>query len=1026
MTISGVPLTAPFLIVAVLLFSFAAYSWRQGQVPGARALGWLALAVGIWLFTAALERNAVVLSEKLFWLKVQSFGIVITPAAWLVFAVRYGARSPWFTRRRIMLLLAPPLLTLLLAWTNHAHGLIWAQIEPIRVGERVVLALRYGPAFWLHSGYFYLSLLLGTLLLIRLALLARAHYHWQISILLLSALAPWAANILFAFRSAEGPLDLTPFGFSLSVVLLGWSLFRYHLLAMVPLAHDAVLLAMHDGVIVLDGQRQVVDMNPAAERAIGIPAATARGQTLRTVIPHEAFQSRQWMHRQDLQDEVQLAVDAQVRTYKVQMTPLQDRSSLMVGRLIILHDITERKQAEQATAQLLAELRASEQAAEAATRAKSEFLAHMSHEIRTPITGVIGVYELLQRTHLSTKQALLVELARTSGKALLAVIDDILDFSKIESGKLDLHPEPFELHRCMEDALDLVALKADEKGLDLVYELARTTPPRLFGDCARLRQILLNLLSNAVKFTERGSICLEVGARPLDARRIELTFTVEDTGIGIPAHRRSDLFQPFTQLAGASSEHPLGTGLGLALSKRLSELMGGTMWVDSTPGAGSAFKFTVVMETLSSPPHPLHTVAPELTGKRILMVGLPVKSGDMLRRLVEDWGLTVVDSGTIAEALHRLQEPAPVDLALVGAGHCEAGAQVLEFAEQVHRQPGTQALPLLLVASLQRSGVDIDIAQQHFQHILRTPVKAGLLLGAVRNLVTQTPFLRAAPLEGPFSDGQKRAGGARSVLLAEDDPTTLMLTMMLLEELGEQVTAVTNGQAALAAVRERNYDLALLDIQMPELDGLAVARRIRSELPAAQQPYLIALTANTMQGDRERYLSVGMDDYVSKPLTLQDLESALARASTVRASRHSELPQERPVGDSLQPTRPADSPSHQVTQQVLQRVHTVGLTGGDAAQLWAGVVREYLRDAPAQLAVMETGVRCRDYNQVVQAAHRLKSSSAMVGFTTLAQLCDRLEQGISAGQTRDVEQQVQQIQAIFLQAEADLAAAVTQ
>ncbi len=1016
MALSSVPVTAPFLILAALLALLTSYAWRQRRVPGAVALGGLALATSLWLLTAALERNAMTLDEKLLWLRVQYLGIVLVPPAWLVFCVQYGARSGWFTRRRLGLLLIEPVLTLLLVWSNAFHGLVWSRVDLANLGGRAVLELRYGPWFWVHATWFYLSLLLGSLLLLRLVLLARGRYRRQAWVLLLSALAPWVGNTLFAFRSLAGPLDLTPFAFGLSALLLAWSLFRYQLLALVPLAHDAILLAMRDGVLVLDGQSQVLDMNPAAERALGLASSAARGRPVGELLQGELGRDAQRDRREERLGEVQLRGANGLRRYALHLAPLHDRSSLVAGRLMILSDITERAQSEANTAHLLAELRASEQAADAATRAKSEFLANMSHEIRTPLTGVIGVSELLQRTRLTTEQALLVQMARTSGKALLNVIDDILDFSKIESGKLALRPAPFELHRCLEEALDLIALTAGEKGLDLSYEIEREVPPQWLGDCARLRQILLNLLSNAVKFTAEGSVCLTVAARPLGMRRYELRLAVADSGIGIPATRIKQLFQPFSQLEAVGGAPLRGTGLGLALSKRLSELMGGTMGVESVPGGGSTFRFTVVMEALAPPPHPLRSVAPELVGRRLLIAGVPPQSRRMLLGLAADWGMSGRASASAEEALQLLDEPERPELALVGAGHGEAGLSAHAFAALLRQRFDAEALPLILLASFHQGEPELRIAREGFQAILTRPVKAGELQAVVKRLLLdQRP--EGGPLPEPAAAPARAAEDELAILLAEDDPTTQTLTMLLLEELGYRATLARDGEEGLAAVRRAPYDIALLDVQMPGLDGPALAQRIRAELPAERQPYLIALTANAMQGDRERYLSLGMDDYVSKPITLPRLAEALARGRALRASAG----RKRAVGTV---ERASDSPSGAVSAAAVeaeQRRQALGLTSAQAARLWARVIGEYLRDAPAQLAALEAGVWSHDYELVRRAAHRLKSSSAIVGAGDLALRCDRLEQAAAGGAPGEIAEQVQQLIAAYRQIEPELA-----
>jgi PAS domain S-box-containing protein len=557
----------------------------------------LTLSVAVWSFCNVMENLSVPQERKIFWATAGYFGICSAITFWAIFALHVGGYAKWFTRRNLALLAIEPILVWIFAWTNNSHNLFWSEIGLQNIGSYVVLDVTYGPVFWRHAIYSYLLLLFSTVMLLRAMRRSPEIYRGQMTALIIAVFAPWIGNGVYLLGFT--PVDITPFTFSVTGLALAWALFRFHLLDIVPVVHDLVMESIGDGVMVLDAESRIVDINAAVRRIVGDEVADSMiGKTTEQVFPdlHNSVRGKITM---DATTEISLGEGETGRVFELRVSPLYDRSKKLIGRVVISHEITERKRTEaqiraqnEALVKTNADLEVARRKAEEATQLKSQFLANMSHELRTPLNAIIGYSDIVLANmagDLTDEQRKYQERVLVNAEHLLSLINDILDLSKVEAGRIEIAHKPFDLREWAQAIEFQTKGLADKKGLHFESHIDNALPALVVGDAARLKQVIINLLSNAIKFTDQGCVRLNIVKQGDDT----WTLAVSDTGIGIPSEMQDTIFEEFRQVDSSSRRAYGGTGLGLAISRRFAMLMGGSVRVNSEVGKGSTFTVTL-------------------------------------------------------------------------------------------------------------------------------------------------------------------------------------------------------------------------------------------------------------------------------------------------------------------------------------------------------------------------------------------------------------------------------------------------
>ena len=742
-----------------------------------------------------------------------------------------------------------------------------------------------------------------------------------------------------------------------------------------------------DAFVAMDAAGVIVDWNPQAETTFGWTREEALGENLAGKIIPERYREQHTLglaryldsgEQNVLQRRLELtALHRNGTEFPVELTisPITDDERTLFSAFI--HDISKRKQAER-------ELRESKEAAESANRAKSDFLANMSHEIRTPMNAIIGMTELVLDMELTQSQRDYLSMVRGSAESLLTLINDILDFSKIEAGKLELEAVTFSLRECLGDTLKSLALRAHREELELACHIDPTVPDWLIGDPARLRQIVVNLVGNAIKFTERGEVVVHADVDEQSDGSVQLHFAVADTGIGIPPGKIRTVFGAFEQADSSTTRRYGGTGLGLAICARLARLMRGTVWAESELGKGSTFHFSVRLGLADAPPKPVERRT--VQGNRILVVDDNATNRLILDEMLRNWGIDVTAVESVDEALAALQgardDDQPFQLVLSDVHMPERDG--FDLAQQMHDDGSLEQAVVMMLTSGDRSGDIAKCRELGVAAYLRKPVKQSELFDVL---------VKALGIDGmdesdvESSDGELRGDvelPTLRVLLAEDSVVNQKLALALLKKWGLTVSVAQNGVQAVELATTQEFDLILMDIQMPEMDGLEATRRIRaSEAETGGHRPIIAMTAHAMTGDREECLEAGMDSYVSKPVRSWQLKQEIAGffpegTVTVSANRSSEIVS---ADDAVKDARCA---------YIVDWPKPLKIVQGDR-DLLREVAAAFLEESRMVMRDLKKAAEAGDARSFQRAAHTIKASFRTFGVESAHDLAFDLE-----------------------------------
>ncbi len=827
-----------YVVAAGVSFFMAYRGWVMRPARGASFFSLFAFFSGVWAIGYLFGFFNKTMAWKAVMLRVEYVGIVGAVSFWFLFVVSYTWSSRWFKPGILVLLGLVPAITLLQVFTLSQHPFFYTEYGLATVEGLVVVEKTYGVGFYLWFVCAYVSLLTGVFALGRAVITMPEEFRGQAGLFVAVMFVVLVPNFLYVSgNNPYPPYDFTSLSFAVAGVLFLAAMIRFKFLNIVPVAHNLVLQSIPTGVIIFDAGQRVLEVNPAAVNILGSDQRSLLGRDLFEVIPKPAVLPDRW-EGQAVTAEVRIGDEP--RDYELHINSLQGFVGKSEGGILLLHDITQRKQSEEA-------LRNAKEAAEVANQAKSSFVAMVSHEIRTPINGILGMTDLTLQTELSRNQRENLEAVQFSAQSLLSIVNDVLDFAKIEAGKLELSLVPMRLKALGTKLERMFDHQARRRGVDFRCEVSADLPNELVGPEDRFQQVMINLISNAIKFTNEGEVGVRMEQGDVSPEQVEVCVSVSDTGVGIPGDKQPLIFEPFVQGDGAVNRQHTGTGLGLSITKRLVELMGGTIWFDSEVGRGTTF-------------------------------------------FVQVW---------------------------FGRVHSKELERVDQESPSLSEEPNAE----------------LDLAKT----IEKRPLR---------------------------------------ILVAEDNLINQKVMVGYLTEWEHKPTVVSNGLEVLECLEQNQFDLILMDVQMPRMDGLTATSRIREQERATGKHIpILAVTAQAMQGDMEQCLQAGCDGYIAKPISPPDLMDRLRVFGA--ASEPSEV---RPTFRFRPPATYAQFDADEV----------IAFYNG-TEDLVRELVELFLQEGPKLLSRVERAVSDADPEKLVRSAHALKGSAAALLALNIQKAAEELE-----------------------------------